>query len=162
MIAAILGWTKLPQWALELIALALVGGAVWYSYHYVYENGVADEVARVKAQAAKDTIALQEKANTAEHSHDNEILALQQYRTSHPEQPVRLCISHPVRPASPTQPRAESPAAGAAVVQPVPGGDSGVRADGDSPDISGMLSALAASSDTTLATARECEARIKP
>lgn len=162
MIATLLGWIGLPQWALELVALGLVGGSVWLWHHETYESGVAAEVAKVQVQTAKDTAALTAKANTAEHAHDQELSTLAAYRDAHPEQPVRLCLSPNAArvQAAPAQSFGSGPIAPTSGIQPVPEGDSGVRT-GAGPDISGLLEALAARADEVTAQARELQGRVQ-
>lgn len=162
MIATLLGWTGLPQWALEFIALGLVGGSVWLWHHETYESGVAAEVAKVQVQAAKDKATLTAKANTAEHSHDTELATLVAYRDSHPEQPVRLCLSSAARVQTPpSQPVRGAGVAPADAVQSVSAGDSSGGTGTAGPDISGLLEALAARADEVTAQARELQERQK-
>jgi hypothetical protein len=161
MIAALLGWTKLPQWAIELIALALAAGGVWLWHYETYQSGVKAEVAKVEATQAKVTAALTAKANTAEHSHDQELNDLRTYRAADPVQPVRLCLPTPGLQATPAKLDSGTAVASAGVVQPVPSGDTGVRA-GAGPDISGLLETLAARADQITAQARELQSRDTP
>lgn len=161
MIAALLGWTKLPQWALELLALAAVASSVWLWHHETYESGVKAEVALVEAANAKTTAALTAKATAAEHSHDQELTDLRAYRATSPVQPVRLCLSTARLQATPAQPVSGTTAPAAGVVQPVPARDTGVRA-GAGPDIGGLLEALAARADQVAAQARELQSRNTP
>lgn len=163
MIAALLKWTGLSQWMMELIALGAVAGAVWLWHHETFESGVKTEVAKVEAVNAKVTAALTTKANTAEHSHDDELTALRAFRDSHPvDQPVRLCGDPtPGVQAPATQPVSSGTVATASGVQPVPSRDSGVRAQ-PGPDIAGLLEALAARADQVTAQARELQTRDTP
>lgn len=70
-IGSLLGWTKLPQWALELIIMGLLAGGLWYLHHRIYVEGVhAQQAADQKASAA--TLA---KA----HARDTAILNAQLY-----------------------------------------------------------------------------------
>lgn len=161
MIAAILGWTKLPQWALELIALALAAGGVWLWHYETYQSGVRAEVAKVEAIQAKVTASLTAKANTAEHSHDSELNDLRTYRDQHPTADVRLCVPTPSVQAPQTVTQRGSAAPSTGSLQPVPAGDSGVRAE-PGPNISGLLEALAARADQVTAQARELQSRNSP
>lgn len=158
MIALLLGWTKLPQWALELVALGLVAGGVWLWHHEAFESGVKAEVAKVEAQQAKTTAQLEARATTAEHAHDTELNTLRDYRSTHPEQPVRLCVSTPSVQAPAVVAVGRSAIAAPGVIQPVPAGDSGVR-EQPGPDIGGLLEALAARADEVTAQARELQSR---
>jgi hypothetical protein len=161
LIAWVLGKTGLPQWVLELIALAAVAGAV-YAYHvHTFNSGVAAEVARVNLQNAKVTAQLEGKAATAGALHADEDKDLGEFRTAHPVEPVRLCVAAPSlqTPAS-VQISVATPAIGSDV-QSVPAGNSGVRAEAG-PDISGLLEALAARADQIAAQARELQTRDLP
>jgi len=158
MIAMLLGWTKLPQWAIELIALALVGGAIWFWHHETFEAGVRQEVNRIELQNAKTTATLQAKATTAETLHADESKDLGEFRAAHPVEPVRLCLAAPsLQTPSAVKISVSTPAIGGSI-QPVPAGDSEVRAD-PGPDISGLLEALAARADQVTAQARELQGR---
>lgn len=161
MIATLLGWIGLPQWALELIALGLVGGAVWLWHHETFESGVAAEVAKIQTQAAKDTATLTAKATSAEHSHDTELATLIAYRDSHPEQPVRLCLSPDAASVQAAAVKSVSggSVASASAIQSVPAGNSGSGAGTPGPDISGLLESLAARADQITAQARELQER---
>jgi hypothetical protein len=160
-IAALLGWTKLPQWALELLALAAVAGGVWLWHYETYQSGVKAEVAKVEAQQAKTTAIMTAKATAAEHSHDQELNDLRDYRAAHPELSVRLCVPTARLQATPAVAVSVSTAAAPGVVQPVPAGDTGVRA-GQGPGIFGLLDALAARADQVTAQARELQSRDTP
>jgi len=160
-IAKLLGFTGLPQWGLELIAIGLVSGAIGGGLHHIYSNGKKAELAIVTAAAAKDHQAQVAKATTAEHTHDTELAELQHFRDTHPEQPVRLCLSPAVRPAAGSSVAGVAsgrPSAGS--VQPVPAGNSGGGAGGVGPDIGGMLEALAGAADRVSAERRELKARL--
>lgn len=157
MIATLLGWIGLPQWALELMALVVVGGGVWLYLHHVYEEGVKAEVAVVAKQAAvqheKDVVA----ATNAERTHDDELSNLRAYQLAHTDvEPVRLCINRVVQSAPARQAGPVSIAAGAsaAVVQSVPGPDSSGGAGQAGVDIGPMLAALAARADQVSAQLR--------
>ncbi len=157
MIATLLGWIGLPQWALELIALAAVGGGVWLYLHHVYEEGVTAEVAVVQKQAAvqhqKDLVA----ATNAEHTHDDELSSLRAYQLAHPDTtPVRLCLNDSVQstPASQTRLQPHAAGASAAVIQPVPAGDNLGGTGVPGVDIFPMLSALANRADEVSAQLR--------
>lgn len=158
MIATLLGWIGLPQWALELIALAAVGGSVWLYLHHVYEEGVTAEVAVVAKQAAiqhqKDVVA----ATNAEHTHDDELSTLRAYQLAHTDdvEPVRLCINRVLQSAPANQTRLQPNPAGAstAVIQPVPPGDNRGGTEQAGVDIFPMLNALAARADEVNAQLR--------
>ena len=158
MIAALLGWTKLPQWAIELIALALVGGAILLWHHETFEAGVKQEVARVELQNAKTTATLTAKANTAETLHADENKDLDAFRSAHPIEPVRLCVPTPSLQTPAIIKVSSSAVATGADVQPVPAGDSGVRQE-PGRDISELLDLLAGRADKVTAQARELQGR---
>jgi hypothetical protein len=171
MIAAVLGWTKLPQWALELILIAAVAGGVWYWQHHLIAEGVdkqkaADAIERkaLEADTAKLTAQLQAKASTAEQAYDKERNANLEYQQSHPSRPVRLCLS--TDNSGKILPQAGATIAGNATagtptpnVSEVPSGNSGGGAGTAGPDISGMLSLLASRADDVSATLREFQTR---
>ena len=157
MIAALLKWTGLSQWMLDLIALAIVGAAVGVTIHHIYAKGEAAELAKITAAAQRDQQKLQAKIAEAEHSHDSEILDLQHYRDTHPDT-LRVCIGPGVR-TTPAAPRSAGAPTGG--VQPVPAGDSGSGEGRAGPDIFGMLDALAGRADSVSAQLRARQ-RIEP
>ena len=131
LIAKVLGWTGLPQWLLELIAIAILVLAIWLS-------GVFHEKGRIEVRTVKQQVEVEKRVIETDHSHDQELAELRAYRVSHPEQPVRLCKPATLPAATPRQPGAAT-----ADVQPMPTGDSGVRTE-PGPDISGLLDLLRA------------------
>lgn len=162
MIATLLGWTKLPQWALELLALALAGGAVFFWHHETFDAGVHQEVARVELQNAKTTARLEGKATTAETLHVDEDKDLDAFRAARPVEPVRMCIPTPrLQTPAAIEIGVTIPAIGTAV-QPVPAGDSSAGSGRAGPDIGGLLEALAARADRVTAQARELQTRDQP
>lgn len=172
MIATLLGWTKFPQWALELIVLAAVAGGIWYVLHERYEAGISAQVAKdtadsdaLKAKTAKETAALQTKATTAKDAYDKEHQDNVDYRHDHPDaQPVRLCLS-PTPLSSIVSSIAAAHAgdanSGAAKtnVPAVPDGNSSGGSGAAGPDISTLLGLLAVKADNVSATLREFQAR---
>lgn len=68
-----LGWTKLPQWAIELIAVAAVAvgavGAFWWYHHHVYVQGMQAAIAQEEKRSAA--------ALAAAHAHDAAVLNAQ-------------------------------------------------------------------------------------
>ena len=159
MIAALLKWTGLSQWMMELIALGAVAGGVWLYLHHVYETGVKAEVAVVAKQAAAQHAKDLAAANAAEHSHDDELNSLRAFQLAHPDTPataVRLCVNSSVQGASASQvgPKSDGASAATAGVQSVPAGDSGSGTGQAGPDILPMLSALAARADQVSAQLR--------
>lgn len=171
MIAALLGWTKLPQWALELIVIAAVAGGIWYWQHHEVDKGIAlQKAADDKAsapliqQAKAETAELRVKATMAEQTHAKEMADLTNLTGSHANQPVRLCIDphaggQGVRSASTGVQGNKSPSTAAADLQPVPDGNSQSGAGRAGPDIEPMLTALGAAADKVSAELREVQAR---
>lgn len=171
MIAAVLGWTKFPQWALELIVIAAVAGGIWYWQHSLVDKGIHEQQAADDAaskpliqQAKDETAQLKVKADMAEQSHAKEMADLQNLTGSHANQPVRLCLNsnaggQGVPPTGAAHNGNESAGAPAATLQPMPDGDyqSGARRAG--PDIEPLLRALSASADTVSAELREFQER---
>lgn len=171
MIATLLGWTKLPQWALELIVIAIVAGGIWYWQHSLIEKGVieqriADAAAsnKLNADTAKQTANLQARATLAEQAYDKERQDHQVYLDSHPLQPVRLCISTAVgralvSAASAPHSGNEGTGAAAPTLHDLPSGNSSGGASAAGPDISPMLELLAGAADKVSAELREFQKR---
>ena len=171
MITALLGWTKFPQWLLELIAIAAVAGGIWYWQHARFEQGIATQQAadaaqrqQLEADTIKKTAELQTKATLAEQAYDKERNDNAAYIGGHPIQPVRLCIaadnSRPIVPAAGASHSGnESPRSGAAAIQPLPSGDSGGGSRAAAPDIGNLLELLAARADDVSASLREFQNR---
>lgn len=156
-IGKLLGWIGLPQWLLELavVGLALTGYGLWH--HKVYEEGIAAKGAEVAHQDAAQIKAAQDRATTAEHSHDQELSDLRTYRATHSDVDVSLC-EQPQPDAgvqvAGTRPVDARGGAGAGVVQPVPTGDNPVRQVTTGRPIGGMLDALASRADEVSAQLR--------
>ena len=166
-IAKLFGWTGLPQWAIELIAILLIAGGVVLSYHYTYHKGVVAgkdaEIAAVKAASDKDHAIQQANITKAEQTHETDQLELDAYRATHPDQPVRLCLNSTL-PARTVAGKPSSPSAwpGAHDVQPMPAGDPSGGAERAGPDIFGMLDALAARADQVNSDRTELQAIVRP
>lgn len=171
MIATILGWTKLPQWALELIVIVLIACAIWFWQHERYKAGI-NEQQRIDAASTADlikktsvqTAALQAKATSAELAYVQEHQANIEYQREHPNIPVRLCIAAPASgsrvPAGGTaHPGNASAGTGTATVPAVHGGDTsdGTRQAGV--DIGPLLNSFALRCDEVGATLREFQKR---
>ena len=171
MIAALLGWTKLPQWALELIIVAVVAGGVWYWQHHLIDEGVkkqqtADAVALQKLKTENDqkSAELQAKATMAEQAYDKEHTDSLEYQRTHPIGAVRLCLVANNGHSAVPQGKAQDPGnagtgAGTADVPKVPSGDSSGGAGEAGPDISKLLGLLAVKADTVSSTLREYQSR---
>lgn len=172
MIAAILGWTKLPQWAMELIVIAAVAGGIWYWQHHLVDEGINRQQAADNAalepliqQAKDETAQLKVKADMAEQTHAKEMAALQRYHDDNPEQPVRLCLdahggdNGSVPPAGGKNGGNQGAGASPSGVQPVHDGDNQSGARGAGPDIEPLLTALGAAADKVSAELRENQSR---
>jgi hypothetical protein len=171
MIAALLGWTKLPQWALELLAIAAVAGGIWFWQHHLIGEGIAQQKAADDAatavlmrDAADETAKLRIQALTAEQAHDKETADLKAAIDAHPNQPVRLCLNSNARgqgvSASGTAiPGATSAGPSTAGLQPLPDGDPASGPGRAGPDIEPMLTALGAAADKISAELREFQSR---
>jgi len=169
-IAALLGWTKLPQWALELIVLAALAGGFWLYHIHVYDQGIraqqtADKAvsAKAMAQAAVATQAAQDAANRAEESYREEIASNAAAAVARPIGPVRLCIDAHIGGSSvPEASTAHSGDAGSSAstggIPGVPDRDPGLRAQSGH-DISSLLGAWADTADKVSAALREYQAR---
>lgn len=171
MIATVLGWTKLPQWTLELIVVAAAAGGIWYWQHHLIGEGISQQKAADDAasapliqQAKAETAVLQVKATMAEQAHAKEVSSLQSLIDSHPNQPVRLCVNthdsgSSMRASSAANSGASSTGTPAAGLQPVPIGDSASGAGQAGPNIEPMLTALGAAADRVSAALREFQSR---
>ena len=174
LIGLLLGWTGLPKWATELIAVGAIAaaavGAFWIYHHHVYVEGihaqqVADQRASAKlvAKARAETKAAQATAQTAHDAYLNEVTHEQVLAARHPLPPVRLCLdAYPggsgVSQAGTADAGNASASAAAGGVSQVPGADHPVRAR-RGPDISGLLELLAGRADQVSAVLREYQAR---
>jgi hypothetical protein len=170
-IALIFSWTKLPQWALEIIVIAGLAGGFWWYHHHVYTLGLAAQQAAdnkasaaVIAQAAAATKAAQDAANRAQESYREEVASNAAAAAARPLGPVRLCLDSYARgggmpEAGAPVGRAQRPSAGAGRVSGVPGGDPRLRQERPGPDLEELLGAWAEAADRVSATLRECKAR---
>ena len=174
LIGTLLGWTGMPQWALELIAIGAVAagavGAFWIYHHHVYVEGihaqqVADQRASAKlvAKARAVTKAAQAQANAAHDAYLQEVANEQVVAARHPLPAVRLCLN--AHRGGLRLPEAGTPHSGNAGtstapgrVPALPGANHPVRPR-RGPDISGLLELLAARADQVSAVLREYQAR---
>ena len=171
MIAAVLGWTKLPQWVLELIVLAALGGGIWYWQHHLIAEGIDQQKAADDAvskpliqQAKAETAELRVKATIAEQTHAKEISSLQNLIDSHPNGAVQLCLDthgsgSSVRASSAANSGASSTGTPAAGIQPMPDGNPPSGEGRAGPNIEPMLTALGAAADRVSAALREFQSR---
>jgi hypothetical protein len=171
MIAAILGWTKLPQWALELIVIAGVAGGIWFWQHHLIAEGVAQqkgadaiELQNLKVENDKKSADLQARATTAENARDKEVQDNANFRSSHPDQPVRLCLatnqgSGTVPKATGQNPGNATAGSASANVPTVHAGDSSGGPGAAGPDIGSLLGLLAEKADDVSSTLREFQSR---
>jgi hypothetical protein len=171
MIAALLGWTKLPQWALELIVIAAAVGAVFYWQHHLIDEGVnkqkaadATELQKLKTETDQKSAELQAKATTAEQAYDKEHADNLNYRDSHPTGPVRLCLAtNQGSGAMPTgqasKPGNVGASSSSADVPKVSGRDNSSGGGTPGPDISKLLGLLAVKADNVSSTLREFQSR---
>ena len=174
MIAALLGWTGLPQWALELLALAGVAaaatGAFWIYHHHVYVQGihaqqVADQraSAKVVAQARAQTQAAEAAAARAHAAYLEEMSHEAIAAARRPLPAVRLCLDtyaggSGVSSAGAPNPGNAHPGAGARHLPPLPAGDRRLRA-APGPNLADLLGLLAGRGDQVSAELREFQAR---
>lgn len=119
----------------------------------------ADAAALVRAteKTAAESQRLKEIADTAEHTHDQEIADLRLYRATHP---VHVGVCHAAGNNQPSVPSTAppndgnaSPSPSSGDVLPVPAGDSGEQ------DIGGLLDVLAGKADAVSAQLREYQSR---
>lgn len=152
-----------------MFAALLVAGLLYW-HHRVFVSGMdavkaqdAQLLAKAVAEEKQQEAALQAKADTAEHSHDQELSDLRDYRAKHPVH-VWVCNNPPSGGGDVS--KGSAPAGGATGagapsggVQPVPAGDTGVRSGGDPRDVGSLLDALAARADRESAKVREFQSR---
>jgi hypothetical protein len=153
-----------------LIAAILIGG-VWY-HHKLITEGVAEQKASddaasatIVANTVKQTAELQTKATMAEQAYDKEQSENAAYRSAHPDEPVRLCLgasnagNRIVSQAGVTKPGNANSGTAAANVSSVPSANSSGGGGAAGPDISILLSLLAAKADDVSAELREFQSR---
>lgn len=166
---AILG--KLWPYLLPLVVGFVLGGWLLHKIEHVEVTRAQSELSSYKAQAeANATLAktegdaktaeLQASADEAHKAFLEEQSDNAAYRSTHPDQPVRLCITASNDPGGRGTAQAGQGASGAGAgnVRPVPDADPGLRT-GQGPDISGLLRRFAARADAVSAQLRECQAR---
>ncbi len=170
MIALLLKWTGLPQWAMELIFTgALLLGFAIYHHHVVIEGVAEQQAADNKAskilldKAASETADAKARATMAEQANAKENSNIPIFIDAHPES-VRLCNnahgSSGSLPAASGKVAGNAGASSAAVsVQPVPDGNSGSGQGGSGVDIGPLLQALAGSADKVSSELREYQSR---
>ena len=158
------------DWVYGGLIVAILAGGMWY-HHKLITEGVAEQKTadtiasdKLQAEAAKETADLQTKATMAEQSYEKEAAANADYRSIHPDQPVRLCISTITRGGivssiGSAHSGNESTGAAAANVPKVPDGNSSSGAGTAGPDIGGLLGLLAVKADDVSAELREFQSR---
>ena len=174
LIGLMLGWTGLPKWATELIAVGAIAaaavGGFWIYHHHVFVEGihaqqVADQRASAKlvAKARAETKAAQAQANAAHDAYLQEVSHEAIAAARHPLPAVRLCLNahdsgSGLSQASSPHPGNAGASAAAGGVPALSGANHSVRS-GRGPDISGLLELLAARADQVSAVLREYQAR---
>ena len=168
------GWTKLPQWAVELAVIAALCLGFALYHHHVYATGIRAQQetdtavsAKIEAQAAAATQAAQDAANRAEESYREEIARNAAAAAARPLGPVRLCIdAHVGGTGVPEGGRAiagtSSASAPSGSVPGMPEGNTGLRQERAGPDLDGLLGAWADRADQVSATLRESQSRGHP
>lgn len=175
LIFKLLGWSKLPQWALELIAIAVVAFGIWMLHLHTLHVGMAAGIAKQQAadnaastqllaEAATETAEKLKVAEAASHAHDQELDSLHQYIADHPLH-GSLCVQPAAHYRSQGVPEAGPAHGGNANTGPltgnfqqVPPDDHGVSGPGEA-DVRGMLQLLAQRADESSAALREFQAR---
>lgn len=147
-VALLFGWTKLPAWVQELIAIllivlvAIVAIALWD--RHVYNEGIAAEDARIEKQNAADKAVLVARATTAESNYAKAKAGLDTFRSANPIGAVRLCVPSPAHvQARPVVANGGSTAPGPSAVPGVPTGDQGSGGSVPGPDVGPLLDLLA-------------------
>jgi hypothetical protein len=145
------------------VLLILLGVGSVLVHHKIYQSGYDAAVAEQAKAAKKDHDEQQAQATTAEHTHDAELAALRDYRDTHPDGPVRLCLDTTV-PARVDHrgPSAVSGGPAAPSVQPVPAGDRSGGARRVGTNIGGLLEALADRADQVSADRRALRTIVLP
>ena len=174
-IGSLLGWTGMPQWALELIAVGAIAagavGAFWIYHHHVYVEGiraqqVADQKASAKVVAAAraQTRAAEATAAAAHNAYTSEVIRESTLAAQQPLPAVRLCLNSNDSGAGLSQ--AGAPTGGVAGagatsgdLQNLPAGNSALRGR-PGPDIAHLLELLAERADQVSAVDREWQARL--
>lgn len=176
-IAKLFGFTKLPQWALELLVIGVIVLGIWMYHLHVVNISIAKGVAEQKTadeQASKElqqqtdqqSAAKLKAAMDAARVYAKEISTLTQYINDN-ELHGSLCQPAPhtgrqvVSTRSPPDSGGDRSAASAGNVQSVPSRDSSVGPPGAA-DVRGMLSLLAQRADELSARMRKIQARFKP
>lgn len=166
----LLALVPIKDWIYCGLLVAVIAGGFWY-HHKLIGEGIAEQrladdraSATLAANTAKQTAELQVRATTAEQAYDKERADTQNYRDSHPLQPVRLCVdSHNRGSIVPKAGAANSGDAGTSTaakdLHDVPSGDNSGREGAAGPDISGMLELLASKADDVSAVLREFKSR---
>ena len=168
---ALLALIPAKDWLYGGLIIALIVFGI-HEHHKLLAEGIAEQKAAdtaaavvLEKQTAAQTAELQAKATMAEQAYDKSQSDLAEYRSTHPVQPVRLCLNaHAgggVLPqAGAAQPGAKAAGAAPLGVQPVPAPDRSVRSDGTAgPDLASLLDALAARADEVSAQLQEYQAR---
>ncbi len=174
LIGLLLGWTGLPKWATELIAVGAIAaaavGAFWIYHHHVYVEGIhaqqlADQraSAKVVAQARAETKAAQAAAAAAHAAYLQEMSHEALTAARHPLPAVRLCLDAyaggaGVPEAGTSHPGNAHPGTPGGRVSQVPEANRPVRPR-TGPDIAGLLELLAGRADQVSAVLREYQAR---
>lgn len=152
-----------------MLIVALIAGGFWY-HHKLIVEGIAKQQAiddaasaTLIAKTAEQTAELQAKATTAEQAYDKERNDDQNYRDSHPIEPVRLCLSTTASRIIVSQGGAlnagnAGSGPSSADVSKVPTGDSS-SGGGAGPDIANLLGLLAGRADEVSAELREYQSR---
>ena len=177
LIGLLLGWTGLPKWATELIAVGVIAagavGAFWIYHHHVYVEGihaqqVADQraSAKVVAEARAETKAAQAEADSAHAAYLQEMSHEALTAAHHPLPAVRLCLDSNsggsgVPEGGAAHSRDAHPGTSTGPIRAVHGGSGRVRG-GSGPNLAGLLGALARRADQVSAELREYQTRAKP
>jgi len=152
------------------LIVVLIAAGLWY-HHALIGEGIAKQKAAddsasaiLVADTAKQTAELQAKAVMAKQAYDKEHTDNQNYRDSHPSQPVRLCrdphTGGTVLPqAGAFKSGNASSGAAAAAISNMPSGNSGGGERTVGPDIEPLLSAFGAAADSVSAALREFQSR---
>jgi hypothetical protein len=161
----------LKYWKYIVGALVIIVAIIAWQAHGEarYKEGIAYQqaqdnaaTAKLKAAADAETARLQQRANTAEHIHDDELAELDRYRTA---QPLHGGLCNDTHSRSGGVPKAgaangsnESAGTGATIIQSLPSGNTTASGSGNA-DIRHLLDVLAGKADAVSAQLREYQAR---
>jgi hypothetical protein len=156
-LTTVLGWTKLPQWALELMAVAGAALLTVWVHHHLVDEGKDAEIVALKTAATVASAQNAAKTTVAENNRANEDTLTTQFVDSHPIAPVSLCNETGASPVPSAKTVSGQSSASPGAVQQVSAGSDRVQPV-QHPDISSLLSVLAERADAVSSELRARQA----